>query len=298
MSSRLVTLFLLVSAPVFAGNGDPVGGYPTYRERAILALTNACRNDPAEYNERWLDNEKILRAKNYPPVAALSYTTALGRSARSHSIDMASSGCFQHDSCDGTSLWDRIGSYYTGSTSLAENIAAGYRSPIATVNGWLLEGGAPDKSKGDGHRRNIMAAKFTEMGCGFARGGPMKTYDTQDFGNGPRDFPSPIVSGSHVLFEDEILFLASFDAAQGPSEATLILDGDAIRMKRGFGSEARGTWEVEKDLARRCRMYRFKFKDAAGKTWWYPENGALLTTGEGGCRQEYQALGRPTADAD
>jgi hypothetical protein len=290
MSSRLsITFLLLLAAPAWAGNGDPVGGHPNYRERAILALTNACRNDPEEYRERWLGEARILRPKNYPPVRALAWTLPLGRSAREHSIDMATTPCFQHDSCDGTSLWDRIGAYYKGATSMAENIAAGYPTPLRTVNNWLLDGGAADHSKGDGHRRNIMAAKFTETGCGSANGGPMKTYDTQDFGNGARDFASPLVSGSHVIADGRILFLASFDATKGPTEATLVLDGNSIRMKRAFGTEEHGTWETERDAAARCRMYRFKFRDSGGKVWWYPEGGALLTTGEGGCAQEYQA---------
>ena len=37
-----------------------------------------------------------------------------------------------------------------------------------------------------------------------------------------------------------------------------------------------------------CRAYRFRFRDAAGKTWRYPEGGRLLTTGEGGCEREYE----------
>lgn len=288
MSSRLSTMILLLlAAPAWAGNGDPVDGHPSYRERAILALTNACRNDPEEYRETWLGDANILKPKNYPRVRALSWTLPLNRSARAHSIDMARSGCFQHDSCDGTSLWDRIGGYYKGATSMAENIAAGYRSPLAAVNGWLLEKGAADHSKGDGHRRNIMAAKFTEVGCGSTAGGRMKTYDTQDFGNGTRDFASPVVSGSHIIEDADIVFLASFDGG-APEEATLVLEGETIRMKLAFGSKGQGTWRVSQDTANRCRTYRFRFRDPAGKTWWYPENGALLTTGEGGCTREYE----------
>ena len=293
MSSRLSTLLLLVlAAPAWAGNGDPIGGHPSYRERAIHALTNACRNDPQEYRERWLDGAKILLPKNYPPVRALSWTLPLNRSARAHSIDMKTSGCFRHDSCDGTSLWDRIGSYYKGATSMAENIAAGYRSPLAAVNGWLLEDGAPDKSKGDGHRRNIMAAKFTEVGCGSTTGGRLKTYDTQDFGNGARDHASPLLSGSHIIEQDRVVFLASFDAAGAPKEASLVLDGDAMDMKLTFGTAARGTYRVERDAGERCRWYRFRFRDAAGKTWYYPEGGRLFTTGEGGCTREYEIVSR------
>jgi len=43
----LATLVVaLVPRATSAGNGDPVDGHPHYRERAILALANACRQGP------------------------------------------------------------------------------------------------------------------------------------------------------------------------------------------------------------------------------------------------------------
>jgi len=49
--SILLAIALLAGAravsPSWAGNGDPVNGHPNYRERAILALINACRQGPA-----------------------------------------------------------------------------------------------------------------------------------------------------------------------------------------------------------------------------------------------------------
>jgi hypothetical protein len=301
MSSRLSTLFclLLCAAPAWAGNGDPIAGHPNYRERAILALTNACRNDPQEYRDTWLSDSRIMQRKNYPPVRALCWTLPLNRSARSHSRDMASSPCFQHDSCDGTSLWDRIQGFYDGATSMAENIASGYRDPLDSVNGWLLDGGAPDLTHAAGHRTNILAAKFTEVGCGSALGGPMRTYDTQDFGNGKPDFATPLVSGAHVIEGTRITFLASFDATAGPREAAVVHAGEAGPMELGFGSEAHGTWRLVQKAGDSCRSYRFRFRDAAGKTWFYPEGGTLFTTGEGGCRREYEANDRrPVASTE
>jgi len=57
---------------------------------------------------------------------------------------MATTPCFQHDSCDGTDAFDRICSYYKDTTALGENIASGYESPLETVNKLLLDGGAAD----------------------------------------------------------------------------------------------------------------------------------------------------------
>lgn len=273
-----------------AGNGDPIGGHPSYRERAILALTNACRQGPQAYRDAYLRNARILKPGAYPAVAPLYWTLPLNRSARAHSIDMATTPCFQHDSCDGTDLWTRIGGYYAGATSMAENIASGYRSPLEVVNGLLLDGGAADRSRGDGHRENIMSRKFREMGAGSALGGPFRTYDTQDFGNGAPDFATPLVSGSHVLGRGVITFLASFASRDdgAPEEAALVLDGKSMPMTLAFGTAANGTYRVTLPVDDECRDYRFRFRDGSGHTWWYPEGGKLLTTGEGGCTREYE----------
>ena len=285
-----VFVAMIVPGVVGAGNGDPVGGHPNYRERAILALTNACRQGPQAYRDAYLSNARILKPGAYPAVAPLYWTLPLNRSARAHSIDMATTPCFQHDSCDGTDLWTRIGGYYTGATSMAENIASGYRSPLEAINGLLLDGGAADRSRGDGHRKNIMSPKFREMGAGSALGGPYRSYDTQDFGNGAPDFATPLVSGSHVLARGAITFLASFAAPgdRAPQEAVLILDGKSIPMALAFGAPANGTYRATLPDDDECRDYRFRFLDASGRTWWYPEGGKLLTTGEGGCTREYE----------
>jgi uncharacterized protein YkwD len=292
-SLRIVLALLLGAVPASAGNGDPVDGHPNYRERALLALTNACRQDPQEYRDTYLRGTGILRARNYPPVPPLYASPALGRSARAHSLDMARTPCFQHDSCDGTSLWTRIRGYYREGTSMAENIAFGHPTPLEAINGWLLDGGAPDHSRGDGHRRNLLSAKFREMGNGSARGGRRGTYDTQDFGNGAPDFQTPLVSGSHVLGGDgTITFLASFYTRDGeePDEAWLELEGRKLALELAFGKKRNGTYRVVIDRSDRCRRYRFRFRDDDGHEWLFPEGGSLFTTGEGGCTREYEPI--------
>ncbi|MEP7027282.1 MAG: CAP domain-containing protein [Candidatus Eisenbacteria bacterium] len=297
VSAALLCLVLaaaLAVGPALAGNGDPVGGYPTYRERAILALANACRQGPQAYRAAYLGDARILRAATYPAVPPLYWALPLNRSARAHSIDMATTPCFQHDSCDGTNLWDRIRGYYPGVTSMAENIASGYRSPLEVVNGWLLDGGAADHSHGDGHRRNLLSGQFRETGAGSAFGGPGGPYDTQDFGSGAPDFTTPLVSGSHVIDGKRLTFLASYDAHDGhaPREATLRIDDETIPMRLAFGTGANGTYRVTIPAGDECRSYRFRFRDAAGREWRHPEDGTLFTTGEGGCTKEYAPAGR------
>jgi hypothetical protein len=227
-------------------------------------------------------------------VRPLYHSKALARAAREHSRDMAKTPCFQHDSCDGTTLWARIQKHYGEGKAMSENIARGYVSPLDVVNGWLLDNGAADGTKGAGHRKNLLSAKYREVGHGSVPSGDARrgTYDTQDFGSGPPDYASPLVSGSHILVRrGQITFLASFHASDGkpPREATLVLDGRTHEMVRAFGRASSATWRTDLPLAGGCRTYVFRFRDAAGKAWRYPEDGALYTTGEGGCRHEYSS---------
>jgi hypothetical protein len=292
-AAALALSTILLPGAARGGNGDPVHGFPNYRERAILALTNACRQGPQQYRDAFLGTSRILRPGKYPAVAPLYWTLPLNKSARAHSIDMAMTPCFQHASCDGTDLWDRIRGFYSGARSLGENIATGYDSPLEVVNGLLLDGGAADFSHGDGHRKNIMSARFREMGSGFSAGGPYGSYDTQDFGDGAPHFVTPLVSGSHILARaGKITFLASYNApnAGAPKEASLELEGAALPMALAFGTPKNGTYRASLPGSSRCRSYRFRFRDGAGRTWWYPESGKLLTTGEGGCSREYEAV--------
>ena len=187
---------LLLAPAAIAGNGDPVGTYPNYFERATLALTNACRQGPQTYQITYLPAyPTILQPRNYPAQPPLYWSYLLNESSRAHSTDMATNNCFQHNSCDGT-LWNvRIQSYYSESGFIGENIAAGYSTPLDVMNAWVADGGAADLSGAAGHRSNIMSANYHEMGNGYAYSGASTYghYWTQDFGGGAADFPPPLV---------------------------------------------------------------------------------------------------------
>jgi len=125
---------------------------------------------------------------------------------------------------------------------------------------------------------------------------PLETVNKLLLDGGAADFTTPLVSGSHVLEGGKITFLASFNAhsAGAPREAALELGGGTIDLKLAFGSPANGTYRVTVPAGDACRGSRFRFRDAAGRTWWHPEGGTLYTTGEGGCEREYQPSGART----
>ncbi len=60
-----------------------------------------------------------------------------------------------------------------GLSSAGENIAAGYTTASAVMNGWMHS---------PGHRRNILRRSFTKIGLGVARSADGNRYWVQDFG--------------------------------------------------------------------------------------------------------------------
>ncbi|MFI5155211.1 MAG: CAP domain-containing protein [Chitinophagales bacterium] len=103
-----------------------------------------------------------------PAVPALAWNSILASAADTHSIDMNTNSFLSHTGSDGSSPADRITAAGYVWQSWAENIASGYTSEQAVMNGWL--GSEP-------HCKNIMSPNIKELGV--AREG---NYWTQDFG--------------------------------------------------------------------------------------------------------------------
>lgn len=113
----------------------------------------------------------------------LKRVEALDESARFHAADMSVNNYFDHNTmarengkvtqvCD---PWNRIQAYYSDWQALAENIAAGQRSPEMAMNGWM---NSPE------HRHNILSDHYSEIGVGFYEGsGEYRYYWDQNFGN-------------------------------------------------------------------------------------------------------------------
>ena len=102
-----------------------------------------------------------------PPVAAVTWNDQLATAALNHSNDMVSNNYFSHTGLDGSTGGDRITAAGYAWKAYGENIAKGYSSEQAVVDGWL---------KSEGHCKNIMSPLFREMGV--ARVG---THWTQEF---------------------------------------------------------------------------------------------------------------------
>jgi uncharacterized protein YkwD len=89
---------------------------------------------------------------------------AMDAIALEHSQDMARTGILSHDGFDARAASvERL----LGSSYVAENVAVGYESARAFVDGWL---------NSPGHRANIMNSSYRRTGIGYYEG-----YATQIF---------------------------------------------------------------------------------------------------------------------
>jgi uncharacterized protein YkwD len=152
---------------------------PDPTRRAILmlgasALLSACASTippmPAKTSDRPedLSRDDIVTAINAVRrangAAPWRYSPALETAARSQARLMASRDTLSHDL--GTTLRQRVAAAGY-QTAVGENVAKGYTTLPATLEGWLGS---------QGHRNTLLSAKFVEFGLAFARTGSGKLY--------------------------------------------------------------------------------------------------------------------------
>ena len=99
----------------------------------------------------------------------LTYDWELSRVARYKSQDMKDNKYFSHTSPVYGSPFQMMKSFGIKYRSAGENIAKGYATPEAVVEGWM---------NSSGHRANILNSSFTHIGVGYVAEG---RYWTQMF---------------------------------------------------------------------------------------------------------------------
>lgn len=130
-------------------------------ERRVLTLINQARA-----------TARVCGSTSYAKAPALAAENRLDLAAQGHSRDMATNNYFSHTGRDGSMPWDRVTRQGYAWSSVGENIAAGYSTPEAVVQGWLSS---------PGHCANIMNPRYTQTGIGLATGGSYRYYWTQVF---------------------------------------------------------------------------------------------------------------------
>lgn len=100
---------------------------------------------------------------------ALSANWELSRVARYKSQDMVDNRYFAHNSPVYGMPFQMIKSFGISYRTAGENIAYGYKTPQAVVDGWM---------NSSGHRANILNSSYTQIGVGYVANG---NYWTQMF---------------------------------------------------------------------------------------------------------------------
>ncbi len=121
-------------------------------EKALLEATNQAR-----------------KVANVPP---LKISSQLLQAARTHSATMARLDKLAHE-LENTTPVSRAEAAGYKFRALAENCAAGQRTPQEAIEGWL---------NSPGHRTNLLNAEYTEIGLAVVAGKGGIRYWTQVFG--------------------------------------------------------------------------------------------------------------------
>lgn len=120
-----------------------------------------------EYETEVIRLVNDIRVRN--GLKKLTENWELSRVARYKSQDMHDLGYFSHTSPVYGSPFDMIRNFGLSYRTAGENIARGYKTPEAVVNGWM---------NSSGHRANILNSSFTQTGVGYV---PDGSYWTQMF---------------------------------------------------------------------------------------------------------------------
>jgi len=132
-------------------------------------------NIPSIDDVKALENEvirlvNVQRAKVGLP--ALKQNWELSRVARYKSQDMINKRYFAHQSPTYGSPFTMMTNFGIRYTAAGENIAYGQRTPQEVMNSWM---------NSPGHRSNILAGNFNQIGVGVAKAANGTLYWTQMF---------------------------------------------------------------------------------------------------------------------
>lgn len=262
-----LTSILLLST-VSAGYGVPVDGYPSHDERELLLWTNAARVAPATFTDEYTAggcSTEEFSEDELTPKPPLYVDLDLTEASRYHSDSMAENDCFQHDSCDGTgeSFDQRLAHYYSDSAYVGENIAMGGADErYSVLSMWMCSH--------DGHRANIMAGDYNEMGPGVSG-----SYMTQDFAAGNLNEGDPPV---RMAVDEGDDWWADWGDAAEPKGLELVVDGVQSDFALEFGTAEQGIYLVTpENSSTSCKPWYVWWQTEAGDEGTFPQEGSFLS---------------------
>ncbi|GAB2608009.1 hypothetical protein Aab01nite_61630 [Paractinoplanes abujensis] len=137
-------------APGNTGGGSSGGDSGTVSE--VIRLVNAERKEAG--------------------CGSLAGESRLHRAAQKHSDRQADQNNMSHQLPGEASMGDRVTAEGYRWGGVAENVAAGYRTPDAVMEGWMNSAG---------HKANILNCGYKHIGVGVAKSGDGTLYWTQNF---------------------------------------------------------------------------------------------------------------------
>jgi uncharacterized protein YkwD len=259
----------------------------TNEEIALLVLANQMRADPS------------VDGGTEPVVPPMLWSDELAAAAQAHSDDMAANGCFQHNSCNGTSWSKRITKYYPNWAWIGENIGSGSFDPRFLTLGWLHS---------PGHRANIVSGSYNEFGAATAAGrdgfGALPLA-TEDFGrralialNALPTLPAGCVLPRHgAASEQRELLVNYYHYNGGPPRAVRAIAGSScIAMSLNAGTATHGTYRAARAISGNgCVPLVFEAIRSDGTIARWPTSGALLV-GVGGATCAERTANAPTTN--
>jgi uncharacterized protein YkwD len=186
-------------------------------------ITPATNND---FEQAIVEQTNQIRMK--AGLSPLKRVDELNNSARYHAADMDMDNYFSHNTFDRKNdvtseicdTWQRIGSFYPDWLALAENIAAGQKTPEQAMNGWM---NSPE------HRENILSDHYWEIGVGFSKGeGKYRYYWVQNFGRSQDRFPL-VINGEQAKTSQRMVSIYMYG------------EWDSFRLKNDGGDW--GDWQ-------------------------------------------------------
>lgn len=153
----------------------------TYNNKVAYVLTKDLTDKPSKpsveenvslesYKQEVLRLVNIERAKE--GLGSLCMDSQLSKVAQLKSQDMIDNDYFAHNSPVYGTPFEMMKSHGITYRIAGENIAMGHSTPQEVVNGWM---------NSEGHRKNIMNARFTNLGMGIAQAKSGRIYWTQMF---------------------------------------------------------------------------------------------------------------------
>ena len=163
-------------------SGTPVADFPdlpdsahevgwaglTAEEQLIVELINRARMDPAAEVARL--NEPLASGIPGGPVEPLAVTGALSAASRAHSQDMDDRNFFAHTNLDGQSPSARAIEEGHGSGFVGENIGVIGSTSTSFDRQLRAEAHHENLWDSDGHQRNLMDGRWSEIGTGYDYG--------------------------------------------------------------------------------------------------------------------------------